>query len=169
MGLEYPIQINSEEELNALYHQRYAKDLRKAERGDQELQDKLQEALARADAAERRAYDRLLERDARGLLTEMGVDPARHDRLLKMVDLQDVPPTASGDPDRRSLTQRVKALHRDLPEVFGSEATVQDHGLDSSVRTDTEAEISEERIRNMSAEEINSNWDSIWGWMKGTA
>jgi hypothetical protein len=99
----------------------------------------------------------------------MNVPKERHGRILKLADLPTAP-GEDGEPDRKALVEAFKSLHGDMSEVFGSEATVEDTALDTSIGDqDQDGPLTVERVEAMSADEINEPgmWERVSRFMAG--
>jgi small-conductance mechanosensitive channel len=132
--MEFPHTVNNQEEFDALINQRLERARQKweSEGGVAEAQQQAREAESRADAAEHRARERIATRDARSLLSEMGVaDAARQQRILRLADLDSVGYDEAGEPNAKDLRDALKAVHKDIPEVFGSDVQVVDSPADA--------------------------------------
>jgi hypothetical protein len=102
--MEFPVTANNQEEFDRLISGRLAraKQQWEAEGGIAEARKQAEEAEARAEAAEARARERIATRDARSLLSEMGVaERARQDRILRLADLEGVTYDESGEPSEK--------------------------------------------------------------------
>src|SRR5215211_5606599 len=132
--MEFPLQIGSQEEFDRLISGRLAraKQQWESEGGIAEARKQAEEAEARAEAAEARARERIATRDARSLLSEMGVaERARQDRILRLADLDNVTYDESGEPNAKDLRDALKLVHRDVPEIFGEGVQVIDSPADA--------------------------------------
>ncbi len=160
--MEFPIE--TQEQFDDLVKNRL---VRERERWEKETN--VDEYRQRAESAESAAFSRVQSRDAKALLHGMNVPKERHGRILKLADMPTAP-GADGEPDRKALVEAFKALHGDMPEVFGSEATVAETALDTSTGDrDTDAPLTRERIERMDAGEINepSTWERVQRFMAG--
>lgn len=79
------------------------------------------DADKRAAEAEARANRTLVNAEARIAAAAAGAKPERIDRILRMLDLEDVA-VEDGTPDAKAVAAAVKALKGDVPELFGSAA-----------------------------------------------
>jgi len=79
------------------------------------------DADKRATEAEARANRTLVNAEARIAAAAAGAKPERIDRILRMLDLEDVA-VEDGTPDAKAVAAAVKALKGDVPELFGSAA-----------------------------------------------
>jgi hypothetical protein len=170
--MEFPLTLESQEEFDELVKGRLdrARQTWEAEGGIAQARDEAREASSRAEAAEARARHKLAVRDARGILKDMGVDErARQERILRLADLDKVGYDDEGEPNEKDLRRSIKAVHADLPEVFGEDVSVLEGAADASQGSAPSAtEItSEEQIEAMSSEQINSNWDRISAFLRG--
>ena len=171
--MEFPHTLNSQEEFDALISGRLAraKQQWESEGGISEARKQAEEAEARAEAAEARARERISSRDARALLSEMGVaDRGRQDRILRLADLDNVTYDEAGEPNAKDLRDALKLVHRDVPEVFGEGVTVVDFPADAGEGhlAGPDAPItSEEQLAKMGPDEINSNWDRVAAFLRG--
>jgi hypothetical protein len=162
--MEFPVTFSNQEEVDAFYAKRVAKDIKRADRDIRaKIEDEFAASNSGAEEYRKRAEEAetaLLRRDAKDVLREMGVDETRHDLVLKHADLGDVPD--AGDPANRThaIRRRIKDTHGVVPELFGEESRVQEKGLDTSVRTEDEP-ITEEALAQMSREERLSNFHRI--------
>src|SRR5215207_7255667 len=163
--MEFPLQIGSQEEFDRLISGRLAraKQQWEAEGGISEARRQAEEAEDRAQAAEARARERIGRRDARSLLSEMGVaDAGRQDRILRLADLEGVTYDDQGEPNPKDLRDALKLVYKDVPEVFGEGVQVVDSPADAGEGhlAGPDAPItSEEQLAKMSPDEINSSWD----------
>lgn len=171
--MEFPITIENQDEFDELVSKRLSREREKIERqaGIEEYRKLAEEAEARAQEAEARAYQRVLVRDAKGLLGSMGVEDAkRQDRIMRLVDLSDLPPDAHGDPDLVVLARKFKSLAEEMPEAFPPGSSPLEKGLDTSLgaAADDGGEIvSREQVESMSPEEINGRWPQIKAFLSG--
>jgi hypothetical protein len=171
--MEFPLTVNNQEEFDQLISGRLERARQKweAEGGIAEARQQAREAESRAEAAEARARERIARRDARSLLSEMGVgDRGRQDRILRLADLDNVTYDESGEPNAKDLRDAIKAVHKDLPEVFGEGVQVVDSPADAGegALTGPDAPItSEEQLAKMGPDEINSSWDRVAAFLRG--
>jgi hypothetical protein len=171
--MEFPLTVSSQEEFDELVRGRLerARSQWEGEHGIAQARDAAREASSRAEAAEARARHKLAVRDARAILKDMGVsETSRQERILKLADLENV--TFSEDePNEKDLRRAIKAVHADLPEVFGEDVSVLEGAADASQGSDGSGAAapitSEEQIEAMSSEQINSNWDRISAFLRG--
>jgi len=171
--MEFPLEIGSQEEFDRLISGRLAraKQQWESEGGIAEARKQVEEAEARAEAADARARERIARRDARSLLSEMGVaDRGRQDRILRLADLDGVTYDEAGEPSEKGLRDAIKAVHKDIPEVFGEGVQVVDSPADAGEGPTSSADApitSEEQLTKMSHEEINSSWDRVAAFLRG--
>lgn len=171
--MEFPVTVNNQEEFDHLISGRLERARQKweSEGGVAEARQQAREAESRAEAAEARARERIARRDARALLSEMGVaDGGRQDRILRLADLDNVTYDGAGEPNAKDLRDAIKAVHKDIPEVFGEGVQVVDSPADAgeAVGTGPDAPIvSEEQLTKMGPDEINSNWDRVAAFLRG--
>lgn len=160
--MEFPVTINDQAEFDNMVKGRIAREREKWEK-DSGIAD----AHERAEKAERAAYGRVLDRDARDVLRGMGVPENRHGRILKNAELPDKP-GEDGEPDKSAITSAFKGLHKEVPELFGTEARVEDTALDTGGAGDAgDGPLTREQVENMSPREINSMWDRVSAFMAG--
>lgn len=170
--MEFPLEVNSQEELDALISGRLAraKAQWEAEGGIDDAKRQAEEAEARAEAAEVQARERIAVRDLRSQLAEMGVvEHGRQDRIMRLADLQGVR-YKDGEPNAKDLRDAVKQVYADIPEVFGEGASVIDSPADAGEGANpgaASAITSEEEIQAMGPEQINSNWDRVSAFLRG--
>ena len=171
--MEFPLTVNNQEEFDRLISGRLQR-ARQTWEGDgsiAEARKQAEEAEARAEAAEARARERIATRDARSLLSEMGVaERARQDRILRLADLDNVTYDESGEPNAKDLRDALKLVHRDVPEIFGEGVQVIDSPADAGegVGASADAPItSEEQLAKMGPDEINSSWDRVAAFLRG--
>lgn len=168
--MDFPVTINSQEEFD-----RQIEDRLKRARNQWERESGISEALRERDEArtattqaESDAFDRLLRRDARDALVGMNVkDPKRQQLIMKLADLSSVEAGPDGEPNKKAITDALKALHKDTPEVFGEGATVADAAPDGDAGGDENAPLTEASVAAMSPEEVNSNWDRVKAFLAG--
>lgn len=171
--MEFPLTANNQEEFDRLISGRLAraKQQWESEGGIAEARKQAEEAEARAEAAEARARERIARRDARSLLSEMGVaERGRQDRILRLADLEGVSYDEAGEPNAKDLRNAIKAVHRDIPEVFGEGVQVIDSPADAGEGhlAGADAPItSEEQLAKMGPDEINSSWDRVAAFLRG--
>jgi hypothetical protein len=171
--MEFPYEVKTQEEMDALIRGRLAraKQQWEAEVGISEARQRAEEAEARAEAAEARARERIATRDARSLLQEMGVaETARQERILRLADLEGVTYDEAGEPNTKDLRDAIKAVHKDIPEVFPDGVQVLENPADAGEGhlAGPDAPItSEEQLEKMGPEEINSNWDRVAAFLRG--
>jgi hypothetical protein len=175
--MEFPVTVNTQEAFDALIKGRLerARQQWESEGGIAEARDAAREASSRAEAAEARARQKLAVRDARSILKDMGVtERSRQERILRLADLGGVTFDDEGEPNEKDLRRSLKAVHADLPEVFGEDVSVLERAADASQGSvDTGSNpwstpiSSEEQIEAMSSEQINSNWDRISAFLRG--
>jgi hypothetical protein len=172
--MEFPLTLNSQEEFDELVKGRLerARQQWEGEAGIAQARDAAREASSRAEAAEARARHKLAVRDARSILKDMGVtERSRQERILRLADWDNVSFDDEGEPNEKHLRTAIKAVHADLPEVFGEDVSVLEGAADASQGSDgsgTAPSItSEEQIEAMSSEQINSNWDRISAFLRG--
>jgi hypothetical protein len=152
--MEFP--ISTQEQFDEAIKSRLSREREKWEK-----ETNIDEYRQRAESAETAAFSRVQSRDARQVLTSMNVPKERHGRILKLADMPTAP-GEDGEPDTKALVAAFKSLHGDMPEVFGSEATVEETALDTSTGDqDTDAPLTRERIEGMDADEINE--PTMWG------
>jgi hypothetical protein len=171
--MEFPLTVNNQEEFDQLVSGRLERARQKweSEGGLAEAQQQAREALSRAEAAEHRARERIATRDARSLLSEMGVaERARQDRILRLADLEGVTYDETGEPNAKDLRDAIKAVHKDIPEVFGEGVQVVDSPADAGEGhlAGADAPItSEDQLAKMGPDEINSSWDRVAAFLRG--
>lgn len=170
--MEFPITINTQEEFDQHISGRLQRARTQWEResGLADTQRERDEARQRATRAERDALDRLMKRDARDVLAGMNVsDPKRQALILKLADLTGVQAGEDGEPNRKAITDAIKALHAETPDVFGTEAQVQDAAPDGGAAgsSGADAPLTREQIDKMSPQEINGAWDRISAFLSG--
>jgi hypothetical protein len=172
--MEFPLTLESQEEFDELVKGRLerARQQWEAEGGIAQARDAAREASSRAQAAEARARHKLAVRDARSILKDMGVaETSRQERILRLAELDKVGYDDEGEPNEKDLRRSIKAVHADLPEVFGEDASVLEGAADASQGSaapgSTTTITSEEQIEAMSSEQINSNWDRISAFLRG--
>ena len=171
--MEFPVTANNQEEFDRLISGRLAraKQQWEAEGGIAEARKQAEEAEARAEAAEARARERIATRDARSLLSEMGVtERARQERILRLADFDNVTYDDQGEPSEKDLRNALKLVHKDVPEVFGEGVQVVDSPADAGEGSGSGADVpitSEEQLTKMSPEEINSSWDRVAAFLRG--
>ncbi len=90
----------------------------------------------------------------------MAVDPARHDKILKLADIPE-------DGDAKKMRQAFKDLHGEMPEVFGENAQVRNKGVDTTGSDTSTGPLTREQVDKMSPEQINSNWDRVKAFVSG--
>lgn len=161
--MDFPLTVNSQEEFDNIVKNRISREREKWEK-----ESGIAEANERARTAEGAAYGRVLKRDARDVLKGMGVPENRHERILKNADLPDKP-GKDGEPDKQAITTAFKDLHKEVPELFGDGARVEETALDTggSTTTDQDAPLTRERIEKMGPSEINSMWDRVQAFLAG--
>jgi hypothetical protein len=172
--MEFPLTLNSQEEFDELVKGRLdrARQQWEAEGGIAQARDAAREASSRAEAAEARARHKLAVRDARSILKDMGVtERSRQERILRLAEFDKVEHDDEGEPNERDLRRSIKAVHADLPEVFGEDVSVLEAAADASQGSvgsgEAAAITSEEQIEAMSSDQINSNWDRISAFLRG--
>jgi hypothetical protein len=172
--MEFPLQIEDQEAFDELVKGRLDRARQEWERqgGIAEARDQAREADSRAQAAEARARSKLATRDARGILREMGVaDGVRQQTILRLADFDNVGYDDQGEPNEKHLRTAIKTVYKDLPEVFGENATVLDGAADASQGSGESGGLaaitSEEQISAMPPEQINSRWDAISAFLRG--
>jgi hypothetical protein len=171
--MDFPLTVNTQEDLNRLIAGRLERARQKweSESGLAEAREQAREAESRAQAAEARASERLARRDARTMLAEMGVtERARQDRILRLADFDNLGYDDAGEPSEKDVRDAIKAVHKDLPEVFGEGITVVDTPADAGEGNGAGADVpitSEEQLTKMSHEEINSSWDRVAAFLRG--
>lgn len=94
-------------------------------------------------------------------------DPKRQQLVMKLADFSTVEAGEDGEPGRKAITDALKALHKETPEVFGEGATVADAAPDGDSGGDENAPLTEARVAAMSPEEVNSNWDRVKAFLAG--
>jgi hypothetical protein len=101
----------------------------------------------------------------------MGVaDAARQQRILRLADLDSVGYDEAGEPNAKDLRDALKAVHKDIPEVFGSDVQVVDSPADAGESSLSGQDVpitSEEQLEKMGPEEINSSWDRVAAFLRG--
>jgi hypothetical protein len=171
--MEFPLTVTNQEEFDRLISGRLqrARQQWESEGGVAEARKQAEEAEVRAEAAEARARERIATRDARSLLSEMGGEGrARQDRILRLADLDHVTYDEAGEPNAKDLRDAIKAVHKDIPEVFGEGVQVVDSPADAGegALTGPDAPItSEEQLAKMGPDEINSSWDRVAAFLRG--
>ena len=164
--------ITTQEDLDRIIEQRLQRARQQWEResGLADAQRERDEARNRATKAERDALDRLVKRDARDVLAGMNVkDPKRQAVVLRLADFSGVEADDQGEPNRKQITDAIKALHKETPDVFGPDARVMDAAPDGGGADggDEPAALTRETIGNMSPQEINSRWDQVKAFLSG--
>lgn len=173
--MEFPITINSQEEFDAQIQTRLQRARQQWEResGLADVQRERDEARQQASKAERDLTDRLVRRDALDTLSNMRVtDPKAQAVVLRLADLSGVETDDQGEPNRKQITDAIKAVHKDTPGVFPDGSYVADSAPDSGAGnggegTGSEAPLTKEQIDRMSPREINSAWDRISAFLAG--
>jgi hypothetical protein len=171
--MEFPLTVTNQEEFDRLISGRLqrARQQWESEGGVAEARKQAEEAEVRAEAAEARARERIATREARSLLSEMGVEGrARQDRILRLADLDHVTYDEAGEPNAKDLRDAIKAVHKDIPEVFGEGVQVVDSPADAGegALTGPDAPItSEEQLAKMGPDEINSSWGRVAAYLRG--
>jgi len=158
--VEFPLTLENQEQLDALIKTRL-------ERARAEQSQRIAELEAAVEEAQAAGYQRILQRDARNLLGSMNVATSRHERIMRLAELGDVAKTEDGEPDIRTLERKFKELYKEMPEVFGPDAKVEEVGLDTSGRNGGADELTREKIESMSPDEVNSNWDRVKAFLAG--
>jgi hypothetical protein len=156
--------IENQEQFDALVKNRLTREREKWEK-----ETDIDAYRQRAESAEAAAFSRVQARDAKALLHAMNVPKERHGRILKLAEMPTAP-GEDGEPDRKAMVEAFKSLHGDMPEVFGSEATVAETALDTSTgEQDTDAPLTLARIERMDEGEINdpSMWERVQRFMAG--
>jgi len=101
----------------------------------------------------------------------MGVaDRGRQDRILRLADLEGVTYDEAGEPNAKDLRNAIKAVHKDVPEVFGEGVQVVETPADAGERSGSGADVpitSEDQLTKMSPEQINSSWDRVAAFLRG--
>jgi hypothetical protein len=170
--VEFPLTVNSQEDFDRLITGRLerARHRWESESGLAEAREQAREAESRAQAAEAKARERIARRDARALLADMGVtERGRQDRILRLADFDNLG-YDGGEPSEKDLRDAIKAVHQDLPEVFGEGVTVVDTPADAGEGSGSGADVpitSEEQLTKMSPEQINSSWDRVAAFLRG--
>lgn len=171
--MEFPLTVNSQEDFDRLIAGRLERARQKwaSESGVADAQEQAREAEARARAAEAKATERLARRDARAMLAEMGVtERARQERILRLADFDNLGVNEAGEPSEKDLRDAIKAVHKDLPEVFGEGVQVVDVPADAGERSGSGADVpitSEDQLTKLSPEQINSSWDRVAAFLRG--
>lgn len=176
---DLPTPITTQEALDAVVEGRLqrARQTWERESGLPNIERERDEARQRANRAERDGLDRLVRRDARDVLATMNVrDPKRQQLVLRLADLSGVQADDQGEPNRKTITDALKAVHKDTPDVFGADATVTDSAPDSEAGTGASGEgsgaagngpLTHEQVSNMTPNEINSSWDRVKSFLSG--
>jgi hypothetical protein len=171
--VEFPLTVNSQEDFDRLITGRLerARHRWESESGLAEAREQARAAEARAQAAEAKARERIARRDARALLADLGVtERGRQDRILRLADFDNLGVDEAGEPSEKDLRDAIKAVHKDLPEVFGEGVQVVDTPADAGERSGSGAGVpitSEEQLTKMSPEQINSSWDRVAAFLRG--
>jgi hypothetical protein len=172
--MDLPLTVSSQEEFDELVRGRLerARSQWEAEGGIAQARDEAREASSRAEAAEARARHKLAVRDAQSILKDMGVsERSRQERILRLAEFDKVGYDDEGEPNEKDLRRSIKAVHADLPEVFGQDVSVLEGAADASQGSvdpgSTTTITSEEQIEAMSSDQINSNWDRISAFLRG--
>jgi hypothetical protein len=169
---DFPITINSQEEFDGHIETRIQRLRNQWERegGLADTQRERDEARSRATKAERDAHDRLVKREARDVLTAMNVkDPKVQQTVMRLADFGSVAAGDDGEPNRKQITDAIKAVHGDTPSVFGEDVQVVDGAPDTgdAGSDETGGPLTQEQVSNMSPTEINSNWDRVKAFLSG--
>lgn len=160
--MEFPITINDQDEFDGIVKNRIAREREKWEK-DSGISD----AQERATKAEKDAYGRVLRRDARDVLKGMGVPENRHERIIGNATLPDKP-GEDGEPDKPAIASAFKDLHKEVPELFGEGARVEETALDTGgAGSDQDGPLTREQVENMSPQQVNSMWDRVSAFMAG--
>ncbi len=171
--MEFPITINSQEDFDQQISTRLQRARTQWERetGLADTQRERDEARQHATRAERDGLDRLVKRDARDVLAGMNVkDPKVQGTVMRLADFSGVQAGDDGEPNRKAITDAIKAVHHDTPAIFGDEAWVQDAAPDGDAAagsSGTDAPLTREQIDRMSPQEINGAWDRISAFLSG--
>lgn len=135
------------------------------------IEQERDDAIARANRAERDTLDRLVRRDARDVLTGMNVrDPKAQQTIMRLADFSRVEAGDDGEPNRKAIGDAIKAVHADTPAVFGPDARVADAAPDaddSGPAAQANGPLTEAQVSGMSPQEINSNWDRVKSFLSG--
>ncbi len=153
--MEFPATFQSQEEFDQAISGRINRErdkIKKESGGNEELES----AQSRVSELE----GEIQRRDAKAVLSEMAVDPARHDKILKLADIPE-------DGGAKVMRQAFKDLHGEMPEVFGENAQVRDKGVDTSGSDDSTGPLTREQVDQMSPQQINSNWDRVKAFVSG--
>jgi hypothetical protein len=167
---DFPITIESQDQLDELFKDRLerAKKSWERESGLPAIEAERDQERQRADRAERQALERLIRRDARDVLASMGVKgDAAQATILRLADFSKVQAGDDSEPNRKQITDAIKAVNKDVPAVFPAGAAVEDHAPDVETGEGSEAPLSLEQIQNMGPEEINSRWDRVSAFLRG--
>lgn len=171
---DLPQPITTQEALDAIVEGRLQRARTQWERESNlsTVEQERDEARTRANRAERDGLDRLVRRDARDVLAGMNVtDPKRQQLVMRLADFSGVEADDQGDPNRKQITDTLKALHKDTPDVFGTDATVTDQAPDSGDAGGSgepgNGPLTREQINNMSPQEINGMWPRVQAFLSG--
>lgn len=152
---EFPATFESQEEFDTAISSRLTRErdkIKKESGGNEELES------AQSRVAE--LEGEIQRRDAKAVLSEMAVDPARHDKILKLADMPE-------DVDAKKMRQAFKDLHGEMPEVFGENAQVRDKGVDTSGSDDSTGPLTQAQVESMTPEQINGSWDRVKAFLGG--
>lgn len=122
----------------------------------EKLQKKLDTLQSERDQAMTRAELTARNTEAKLLAQEIGVNPARINHFLKLVDLSDVKVSEDGSVDSEAIKGKLSTLLTELPEFKATPAAPQGGG-DFGGPNNPKPTLTIEQIKTMSKEEIAAN------------
>jgi hypothetical protein len=100
------------------------------------------------------------QRDVRAELAKRGVtDAGRQERVMKLIDFSEAS-------DSSFAVAQIDDVARDIPELIGPRGA-RSGGSKHPVLKPQEKPLSRDAVEGMSAQEINSNWDRVKGFLAG--
>lgn len=130
----------------------------------EKLKAERDEAQKAAKSAVKVANERLLRASAIEALADAGVPSAKRNHALKMLDLTDVE-IEDGSPDEGAITQAVKALLADVPELGGQTGVnASAAGTEFAGGQPGRAPLTPEYIAKMPADELKQRWPEVQAW-----
>jgi hypothetical protein len=119
----------------------------------QKLQKKIDDLTTRSNEAQVKAEQIARTSEAKQLAAELGVNPARINHFLKLVELGDIKVNEDGTVDSDTIKGRLATLLKELPE-FKGQAPVVHGGGDFGGSNNQKPKLTIEQVKKMTSAEI---------------
>lgn len=125
------------------------------------LQNELTQAKTQATEATERANKTAISSEARLKAVQLGVDPKRLSRFIKMVELEDITVDNNGLPDVEKIESRLQEILDEMPEFAKKKAPQQGAGEHFGGGSGEKLPLTLAQIKTMSKEEIAENIEEV--------